>query len=135
MACSGARPCVRSRIAARAGRGCAGAGIAPPTARAGPRARRCDTGGGAGRAAAAGGRCRITGSLEHGDARSDLAPAAAAASEGEAWTIAAPFTARGAWRVRIVAYRDAATLETYEKLFTVAPTLPEGARLPRDDAG
>jgi hypothetical protein len=87
------------------------------------------------RLAVGGGTCRLAASIDHAGARSDLAPAAAAASDGEAWTVSAPFPGRGEYAVRIVAYRDGATLETYEKPFSVAPLLPEGARLARDDEG
>jgi uncharacterized membrane protein len=57
------------------------------------------------------------------------------ANEPGAQTLAVPFAGRGRYHLRVVAYRDGAVLDTYERGFDVAPALPEGARLARDDAG
>jgi hypothetical protein len=64
----------------------------------------------------------------------DLTPEAIP-SEPAAQTLSVPFAGRGRYHLRVVAYRDGAVLDTYERGFDVAPALPEGARLARDDAG
>ncbi len=86
------------------------------------------------RVTAPGAKVRLSASLELGATRSDLT-VSPAAGQADAWTVSAPFGARGDYRVRIVAYQADATLESYEKALEVAPLLPEGARLARDDAG
>lgn len=50
-------------------------------------------------------------------------------------TIQIPFPRRGTWRLRLEASRDGQRIEDFEKTLVVAPTLDEGARLERDDAG
>ncbi len=80
------------------------------------------------------GNCRIAATLDGPAGVQDLAAAPAGADE-PAWTLSAPLACRGSWRVRVVAYRDQAVLERYETVFDVAPGLPEGARLARDEAG
>ena len=82
-----------------------------------------------------GGASRLTVACDGPDGHRDLTPAAQATTDGAAWTVTVPFSVRGDYHVRMVAYRDAAILETYDKVLDVAPSLPEGAHLSRDDAG
>ena len=84
---------------------------------------------------ASAGASRLTVAADGPEGHQELTPAAQATTDGAAWTVAVPFAARGDYHVRMVAYRDAAILETYDKVLDVAPSLPEGAHLSRDDAG
>ncbi|MCK6488793.1 MAG: hypothetical protein L6R48_10775 [Planctomycetes bacterium] len=83
--------------------------------------------------AAADGPVRITAALAAPDGvRRDLALENA---PGGLRTLAVPFTARGTWTLRLAAYADGNLLETWERVLEVAPALPEGARLERDEDG
>ncbi len=66
--------------------------------------------------------------------RRDLVPQAAS-GEQAVFTIAVPFAARGTWTVHLAVNQDGTVVENYDKTFLIAPTLPEGARLARDDEG
>ncbi len=81
------------------------------------------------------GGCTLSASSEGPGGHADLTPSPEAASGDQAWSLAVPLPARGTYQLRLVAYHDAAALEAYQKTLVVAPALPEGARLARDEDG
>ena len=55
------------------------------------------------------------------------------AGQSQTFAVRFRFRERGDYNFRLVAYRGARVLETYEKNFPVAPLLPEGSRLETDE--
>lgn len=67
-------------------------------------------------------------------ARRDLLPQVASGEQAVS-TVTVPFASRGSYTVHLTANQDGTVVESYDKTFLIAPALPEGARLERDDDG
>lgn len=67
-------------------------------------------------------------------ARRDLLPQVASGEQAVS-TVTVPFANRGTYAVHLTANQDGTVVESYDKTFLIAPSLPEGARLERDDDG
>lgn len=80
------------------------------------------------------GDATITAAVTSPDGRTAPLPVEAQPGMKDFFRLRVPFTNRGAYTVTLTATRQGVTLETVSKTWSVAPFLPEGARLVPDEA-